>query len=43
MEKNTINNMSRTKVHMKEGGGVNLRTGKLKRIKTQVMSLHPVA
>ena len=25
----------------KEGGGVNLRTGKLKRIKTQVMSRHP--
>ena len=40
MEKNTINNMSRTKSTRKEGGGVNLRTGKLKRIKTQVMSRH---
>ena len=42
MKKNTINNMSLTKRSTRrEGGGVNLRTGKLKRIKTQVMSRHP--
>ena len=40
-EKNTINNMSQTKVHTKGRRRVNLRTGKLKRIKTQVMSRHP--
>ena len=41
MEKNTINNMSRTKDHTKGRRRVNLRTGKLKRIKTQVMLRHP--
>ena len=49
-KKNTINNSPHEgkaagcreqKSTRREGGGVNLRTGKLKRIKTQAMSRHP--
>ena len=47
--KSTVDNYEKTllttcreqKSTRREGGGVNLRTGKLKRIKTQVMSRHP--
>ena len=41
MEKILLTTCREQKSTRKEGGGVNLRTGKLKRIKTQVMSRHP--
>ena len=40
-KKNTINNMSRTKVHTKGRRRGEFKNWKLKRIKTQVMSRHP--
>ena len=47
--KSTVDNYEKTllttcreqKSTRREGGGVNLRTGKLKRIKIQVMQWHP--
>ena len=41
MKKTLLTTCREQKSTRREGGGVNLRTGKLKRIKTQVMSRHP--